>query len=90
MKAANVLPIVDIDSKEITSFALEQFKGNETYQDQVLNEHIYNIDSLLEHFDELEEMGGVLPFSLEFLTEVKSIKALCEENETCYFRIIFW
>lgn len=80
--ASNILHVVDIDSKQLSARTLRFFKDNPflCYRDEAEHEHIYNYQNI--------DGGGYEP-TPTVVAQLKQIWALCDENETVYFRITY-
>lgn len=77
-KNYNVVKFVDIPSDKVTKRFLKQIEGRQTYSDQILKEHIYNIDDLTDADSEVVTTK-----------ELTNISQLCHNMDCGYFRIIF-
>lgn len=83
--ASNVLKIVDVEHSQIKSDTLD-FLRNETeptYRDQVMKEHIYNMENIFEEYQ--EQPDG----SPEVLAELEQLQKLCTKKNAGYVRIVF-
>jgi len=85
MKFENILKIGDIENSELSTELLNflQTEVQHTYTDNVLKEHIYNIDDILDGI----EGGGYTP-SVTVESQLNELKTLCDSNDCGYFRII--
>lgn len=83
--AANILKIVDVENSQLSAETKKyfQFEAAETYRDQVLKEHIYSIETLLDDYEENEDENA------EILQQLEEIKSLCTKKNAGYVRIIF-
>jgi len=83
--AANVFKVVDVEHSQLTDEAKKyfQFEAAETYRDQILKEHIYSIENLLDDYEEGEDESG------EILQQLECIKKICTKKSAGYVRIIF-
>ncbi len=81
----NILKVADIHysqfGKEFIGFLDRQ---QSTYRDQILREHLYSVDDLLE-----EESNRDEPYPANIAEPLAEIKILLNELDCAYFRIVF-
>lgn len=75
---------IDIWHESIPSSLLSKLAGLETYKDQVIHEHFYNVDNFAEHCQE----NGI------FLTNeeqewIDRISSWQTKEDAAYFRIVY-
>lgn len=77
--------MVSIDYKDISRSLFDKIMRNEfyTYQDLVLKEHLYNVDSVK---DKCQEEGVIL--NAEELECLENIKLAGDLVDASYFRIV--
>lgn len=81
-----IMKIGDIDHLDMSSDLLNFFQnsGIITYKDQVLEEHIYNINDMV---DEIE--GGTCEISEALAEEFNELVSALHKKDVGYLRIIY-
>lgn len=84
IEVENIMKVIDIDSKQLMPETVKFIEENveTTYRDQVCKEHLYNINSFLDEFDE----DSAQP-SEAVMEELKLINKILVDNEAGYLRI---
>lgn len=79
------MKVIDIDEKSLMPETVKFIENNiePTYRDQVLKEHIYNVDSFLDEIDEESEP------SKKVMEQLEAINKILADNEAGYLRICY-
>jgi hypothetical protein len=81
----NILKIVDINHSQLTKKFIAFIEMQQpTYRDQILREHLYSADDILE-----EESSQTAPYPADIAELLNEIKALLFELDCSYFRIVY-
>lgn len=83
IQTKNILKIADMKSSLFDENFIKfiQTETESTYKDRVLNEHIYNVDTIT---DDMQER-----WIFKHLGIFARIKNHCDANDCSYFRIVF-
>jgi hypothetical protein len=84
----NIVKIADFGADMISESLLQFIKEREIYWDQLVKEHIYSVENLLDDANDLLEDEGTF-YLLAIIDELKKLKEFLEPQELNYIRIIF-
>lgn len=84
MEVADILKIIDIRRSEVSDITFAFLSVHVSYTDNLLNEDIYGVPSIVEHIKDKE----IYPPSLAVQAELNIMVRLCEKHDTTYVRII--
>lgn len=82
----NILKIADIQSAQLYPEFVKWLQNtfDPTYRDQILKEHIYNVNDIIEEIELYH--SDVAPM---FINSLEAIHKYCTENECGYFRVLY-
>lgn len=85
MEVADILKVIDIRRSEISDITFEFLSSNPiAYSDNLLNEDMYNVSSIVDSIREKE----IYTPSLAVQAELNIMVRLCEKHDAGYIRII--
>ncbi len=79
----HVHTIIDIEKKGLTMGFINKIKAMETYEDQILKEHLFSVDYITEKLK-----ANKILLTLQEITLLKGIKTEMEKQGAIYFRMV--
>lgn len=84
IKINDIMRVADIPSGCISAQLFEAMRTNQTYTDEVLKEHIYSIEDLVDKANDEES-----PWDRDLIRELDVLKISLDIKNLGYFRLIF-
>lgn len=75
------IKVISIDKNSLSDNLFNTIKDNYTYKDTQIKEHLYGCN-LIEDIDQEK------PINKQIKEELNSIRDLCIQNDSAYFRIV--
>jgi hypothetical protein len=81
----NILKVADIHYSQFSKAFIDFLdKQQPTYRDQILREHLYSVEDILE-----EESSQHEPYPANITKPLAEIKTMLTELDCAYFRVVF-